>query len=1216
MKTNRYILSLLLLVVSAFNLLPANAQQNQYAIYNYRNDGDFNAWLNIDVDSITYSCIDTLGVEHDEVVVQEVWTPDSVYRIPINAIDSLAFRAPKPVMREGLFYLREYHASHTVDIDSLTLYFDMGIRNDSLPAIGQVVLNGTYNSPYEEGFAGKVLSIKKEQGKIIIVCENAEIYDIFKKLIIVGKSSNDLDSISNAQRIRRKSVKIEETDVIENIKVPDLEMSVLDGIFKVKSKAPKVTCGYFVYVDELIYSISADAYIRHNDLSFEVAFKYSQMADAISDIKEHLLGQIESDYSRSTLEKYLKEGATIPLKKGVINISLKLAPQIKIDGDLELDFVTKTSAKQHIGFKAKGYTAAVIARLHNPFFSLIPFSALGSITKWDYSYVQNPAKSTSLSAKATGSAKAGFLVQLEANLIHKNVVHASVGVEAGRKLSGTLQFNIRDSENPDMNFYDIIKDTNVDLKSYAKIKGGIGASPIDFWTLKGEIDLYDDVLGKYYIVPHFTKPELPVYQNNSWNNYHPMSFYSTISKDILFTCKPGMRIVDEQGNIIKEVNTTDEYKYEVEWRYRPLEMDISDLEANKTYRCYPTFCFWGSTYFKAGPYKEFTVPRPISFETDKVSLQIGKSHKVAILGGWGDYSLGHLNKTACNAELKKEGDKYYVQLFGKAKGMAPITVNDLRSGKSKTLIVDVTEEEVINLTLSENSVSLQKGDRATVTITSGSGNYTLANSDASVAVAAISNGNQIVIAALKAGTATITVTDTKTKQTTTIAVTVTDNTHPNKDGQIVMERKYKVHHGGNYHEPQIILDFGNKQVLHVGYLKMNWWGDYSHTKHGIHIIAGDDWAKANEENVWYIAPTIADEWVTEKLIVDLDGKVQYYMNGQYMGEKTFTGIDLSNAKMVSIQARPYGWWTGHSHYMDDFSLTTPFTSISDDFNDGVLDTNIWLTPVNPDGVREEDGILKMEMLRTDQDFDLRSKPIPLFEEEILELCPDNNHPHTIDLGLPSGALWACCNVGATKPEENGDYFAWGETEPKENYSWGTYKWCNGNQHSMNKYCYDSAYGIIDNKTVLELEDDAAYMIFGSEWRMPTKEEQDEFRENCDWEWTIHKGVMGMKVKSRKNDVCVFLPACGYRSGNSKSYVSEYGYYQSASLDMTNSDDSYYFYFNSAGHYWQDFSTIVGRDVGFSVRPVRMSNQNSGTGSGTGSGGDSDGFGTSGGRDRN
>ena len=193
----------------------------------------------------------------------------------------------------------------------------------------------------------------------------------------------------------------------------------------------------------------------------------------------------------------------------------------------------------------------------------------------------------------------------------------------------------------------------------------------------------------------------------------------------------------------------------------------------------------------------------------------------------------------------------------------------------------------------------------------------------------------------------------------------------------------------------------------------------------------------------------------------------------------------------------------------------------------------------------------------------------------------------IDLGLPSGTLWASCNVGATKPEEYGDHFAWGETEPKENYSWGTYKWCNGNQHSMNKYCYDSAYGIIDNKTVLELEDDAAYMIFGSEWRMPTKEEQDEFRENCDWEWTIHKGVTGMKVKSRKNDVCVFLPACGYRSGNSKSYVSEYGYYQSASLDMTNSDDSYYFYFNSAGHYWQDFSTTVGRDVGFSVRPVRQ-----------------------------
>lgn len=195
----------------------------------------------------------------------------------------------------------------------------------------------------------------------------------------------------------------------------------------------------------------------------------------------------------------------------------------------------------------------------------------------------------------------------------------------------------------------------------------------------------------------------------------------------------------------------------------------------------------------------------------------------------------------------------------------------------------------------------------------------------------------------------------------------------------------------------------------------------------------------------------------------------------------------------------------------------------------------------------------------------------------------------IDLGLPSGTKWASCNLGATKPEEYGDYYAWGEITPKENYSWSTYKWCDGTQHSMNKYCYDSNYGKIDNKTVLELTDDAAYISLGSGWRLPTREQQNELRENCDWEWTTYNGVAGMKVKSKKNEAFIFLPAAGYRSGSSTSYAAEYGYYQSASLDLKNSDDSYYFYFNSGGHYWQDFSTTVGRDVGFSVRPVMSPN---------------------------
>ena len=97
----------------------------------------------------------------------------------------------------------------------------------------------------------------------------------------------------------------------------------------------------------------------------------------------------------------------------------------------------------------------------------------------------------------------------------------------------------------------------------------------------------------------------------------------------------------------------------------------------------------------------------------------------------------------------------------------------------------------------------------------------------------------------------------------------------------------------------------------------------------------------------------------------------------------------------------------------------------------------------------------------------------------------------VDLGLPSGILWATCNVGATVPEDYGDYFAWGETESKTNYGWNTYQYCMGNLSLLTKYCNNSSYGyngFTDNLTILEPSDDATTVNLGADWRMPTKEE--------------------------------------------------------------------------------------------------------------------------------
>ena len=161
----------------------------------------------------------------------------------------------------------------------------------------------------------------------------------------------------------------------------------------------------------------------------------------------------------------------------------------------------------------------------------------------------------------------------------------------------------------------------------------------------------------------------------------------------------------------------------------------------------------------------------------------------------------------------------------------------------------------------------------------------------------------------------------------------------------------------------------------------------------------------------------------------------------------------------------------------------------------------------------------------------------------------NGHGY-VDLGLPSGTKWATCNVGATKPEEYGSYYAWGETEPKTNYDWSTYKWCNGDYDTLTKYCTDSNYGTVDNKTVLELADDAARANWGGAWRMPTDAEWTELRENCTWTLTSNyngTGVEGRIVTSKINGNSIFLPAAGYRYNDDLHDAGYGGNYWSSSL---------------------------------------------------------------------
>ena len=183
--------------------------------------------------------------------------------------------------------------------------------------------------------------------------------------------------------------------------------------------------------------------------------------------------------------------------------------------------------------------------------------------------------------------------------------------------------------------------------------------------------------------------------------------------------------------------------------------------------------------------------------------------------------------------------------------------------------------------------------------------------------------------------------------------------------------------------------------------------------------------------------------------------------------------------------------------------------------------------------------------------------------------------------------WAKSNLSdkglCTNPEDYGDYYAWGETEPKESYSWLMYKFGKSSSGPFSKYSTPSSDGPIDNKTVLEPEDDVAHVKLGGKWRMPTNAEWTELKAKCTWTWVTNyngSGINGMLVKAT-NGNSIFLPAAGYLNGTNLRVDGSYGTYWSSSL---NKDYPYYAW--SVNFDSDDVGrSYYNRSYGRSVRPV-------------------------------
>jgi len=192
----------------------------------------------------------------------------------------------------------------------------------------------------------------------------------------------------------------------------------------------------------------------------------------------------------------------------------------------------------------------------------------------------------------------------------------------------------------------------------------------------------------------------------------------------------------------------------------------------------------------------------------------------------------------------------------------------------------------------------------------------------------------------------------------------------------------------------------------------------------------------------------------------------------------------------------------------------------------------------------------------------------------------------VDLGLPSGLKWATCNVGAEKPEDFGLYFAWGETQgysgitDTKKFNWSDYELCGGSSTTLTKYNNNSSNGTVDNLTILEQVDDAAY-VSDNTCRMPTKADLEELIDNTTSTMEKLNGVYGIRFTG-SNGNSIFIPAAGMCNFGSVRNVRSYGYLWSSSLDESNSRGAWYLSF-----YSDDVNMISdGRLYGFTVRAVK------------------------------
>lgn len=512
-------------------------ERPQYAIFTYRNDGDFNAFLNIDVDSITYSNTDLNGVAHANAVVQQVWTPDSLYRIPLDAIDSIGFKAPATEYKPDVVIIDERHMPYIIDATDSTITFSSNVPSSMVPSVGQIMYSDLTEDPFYMGFAGRVISIERKADQVKYFCEAVTPSDVYSRFLdcfkVITDSAEIVDDNNGPANAPNRSWAFIATD--GTVHIPKYQWELNLNLNK-----------FFVGEDSI-----SEGNVKVNGSIYN-EFYYLICVGMLNRDFITLRHTKEITNTATTSFKLLKTPTPIQLKEpiwapavslvGCKHLGVDLAPGLFFEAAASLDIVLKLP---YSSTQIDEYYFGSDLGWSNP---LVTSNESGG---WpgaiDYFFGDN----TDVKIKVSGNVAFGPIVKAAIFVWKPNALSFDVRAKAGLDLSGECSFDI--AEFADDEQLDLYDDLLANLKLTTGLKVGLELHGEAFGKHCNFASLSTTVLKREkYIFPKFTAPTLPQYINGTWEgSIPPTSVFTVPSHDLLLPAMLGLGVYDQDGTCLR-----------------------------------------------------------------------------------------------------------------------------------------------------------------------------------------------------------------------------------------------------------------------------------------------------------------------------------------------------------------------------------------------------------------------------------------------------------------------------------------------------------------------------------------------------------------------------------------------------------------------------------------------------------------------------------------